>query len=73
MKLDLPHDLDRLEAGQLVRALVEVEPTYTFKHNLVQQVACESLVPAIGASCIATSGRRSNNSTSRGGRSWPRS
>ena len=40
----LPRNLDRLEAGQLVRALVEVEPTYTFKHNLVQQVAYESLL-----------------------------
>ena len=40
----LPLDLDRLEAGQLVRALIEVEPTYTFKHNLVQQVAYESLL-----------------------------
>lgn len=41
---NLPLDLGRLEGGQLIRALVEVESTYTFKHNLVQQVAYESLL-----------------------------
>jgi tetratricopeptide (TPR) repeat protein len=40
----LSENLDRLEAGQLVRPLVDPEPSYSFKHNLVQQVAYESLL-----------------------------
>jgi predicted ATPase len=40
----LPQSLDRLEAGQLVRGIVDPEPTYPFKHNLLQQVAYESLL-----------------------------
>jgi tetratricopeptide (TPR) repeat protein len=42
----LPGTLERLEARQLIRALVEVEPAFTFKHNLVQQTAYESLLAA---------------------------
>ena len=36
--------LESLEGRQLIRSLAEIEPTYTFKHNLVQQVAYESLL-----------------------------
>lgn len=42
--VNLPRDLDQLEAGQLIRGLLETEPTYTFKHNLVQQVAYQSML-----------------------------
>jgi tetratricopeptide (TPR) repeat protein len=40
----LAETLERLETRQLVRAVSEAEPTFTFKHNLVQQVAYESLL-----------------------------
>ena len=40
----LAETLDRLETRQLIRAVSEAEPTFTFKHNLVQQVAYESLL-----------------------------
>ena len=42
--VNLPRDLDQLEAGQLIRGLLETEPTYNFKHNLVQQVAYQSML-----------------------------
>ena len=41
---DLARELERLEDGQLIRALIEMDPSYTFKHNLVQQVAYQSLL-----------------------------
>jgi tetratricopeptide (TPR) repeat protein len=42
--VNLPRDLDRLETSQLIRGLFETEPIYTFKHNLVQQVAYQSML-----------------------------
>ncbi|HSR48879.1 MAG TPA: hypothetical protein VLL77_12930 [Anaerolineales bacterium] len=42
--MNLGAALERLETRQLIRAIVEAEPTFTFKHNLVQQVAYESML-----------------------------
>ena len=40
----LPRILDQLETAQLLRLRPEPEATYSFKHNLLQQAAYESLL-----------------------------
>ena len=42
--MNLVDVLDHLEQGHLLRAQLEPEPTYSFKHQLVQQAAYESLL-----------------------------
>ena len=42
--MNLANVLDHLEQGQLLRTQLELEPTFAFKHQLVQQAAYESML-----------------------------